>query len=208
MKYNFTFLLLFIFLGSYAQEIVVTKDSLQLEFKKNRKASKFFNVRQSNEVNSDKLTKRMFRVKIESLNEKPVDINAFSLVDTKNKVRYRVGDYIGYKGISIGGSGVHSSKYLKTELLNKRGKPLIPYPKYDENIEDTFTNYDFEGYHNIEFETNFKTRKKPKLSIVYYGPTTMKKFTADLYFITINELDSSAELELYYKKEKINDIEL
>ena len=80
----------------YSQKVTLG-DSLSIELKKSKKVSKRFNVRSSTKVKSNDLKKILTRCKVISLNENPVDINAFSLLDTKNKLRYRISEYIGYK---------------------------------------------------------------------------------------------------------------
>ncbi|HET8810078.1 MAG TPA: hypothetical protein VFM65_07430 [Flavobacteriaceae bacterium] len=201
------FLLSFLISFAINGQEIVTNDSLQITFKRSKEAAKFFNANQSNKVKGDELKKILIRCKIKSLNDKPVDINAFSLIDTKNKVRYRIADYMGYKGFSIG-IPPESNKLLKTQLLNKRGKPWPDVPKYDPSVPDSFEAYNFDGYQNIEIPTNFSINKnKPKISVVYYGPTTLRRFTSDMFFVILNELQNP-KLEFYYKHEKIADIEI
>lgn len=198
--------LLIIQQSTLSQEIILG-DSLSIELKKTKTVSKTFNVRSSTKVKSDDLEKILTRCKIIALNENPVDINAFSLLDTENKIRYRISEFIGYKAISVMGSGLSSEMFLTKPILNKKGKPYPQLPKYDKSVKDSFKSYSFDGYENVEVPINFGTKKKKALSPVYYKPVTMKQFTAEIYFVVLGNLKTPM-LELYYGKKRMFEIEL
>ncbi|GGG51126.1 hypothetical protein [Bizionia arctica] len=198
-----------------SQEIIIT-DSLSIEFLKTKKTSKKFNTRSNVKVKGDQVKRILTRCKIKALYNQPVDINAFSLVDTINKMRYRINEYIGYQGVSLFGAGYTSKMYLKENLKDKKGKPYKGIPKYDAKVKDSFEDYLFDGYTNLEvpirFGTNrslaaeFSGEKKEIFSTVYYSPTQMDQFTAEIYFIVHNTFTES-HYELYYGKQLISEIE-
>lgn len=200
---------------SFGQEVIVN-DSLSIEFLKTKKTSKKFNTRSNVKVKGNQSKRILTRCKIKALYDQPVDINAFSLVDTINKMRYRINEYIGYKGVSIMGSGYTSKMYLKKNLKDRKGKPYKGIPKYDKSVTDSFNDFDFEGYTNMEvpirFGTNrslageFSGKKKEIISTVYYSPTKMNQFTAEIYFIVHNSFPET-HLELYYGKQLISEID-
>ena len=103
------------------------------------------------------------------------------------------------------GSGYTSKMYLKKPILDKRGKSYPNVPEYDKSIQDSFENFSFDGYTNIEIPINFGSKKNKKISPVYYSATKMKKFTAEIFFTIINNLETP-ELELYYGKKLISKI--
>lgn len=155
-------------------------------------------------VTSDKLRKVMIKTKIKSKLDNKTKLSAFSLLDTKNKIRYRLADYKGYTGF-IGFPEL--IPFRKTELFDKKNKPIQYGPPYNKSEKDYFNDYDMEGYKNLEMPINFGTKKSPKLSVIYFGETSYKKFTAELFFALLVE-NTNLDYELYYADEKIADIKL
>src|SRR5690554_1026705 len=211
-------ILLFLFLFQIqvlvSQEIII-KDSLSITFLKAKETSKKFNTRSHVKVKGNQSKRILTTCKVKALYGQPVDINAFSLIDTVNKMRYRINEYIGYQGVSIMGSGYTSKMYLKKNLKDRKGKPYKGIPKYDKSVTDSFEDFIFEGYTNIEVPINFGSKKSHSISpdnkediisTVYYSPTKMNQFTAEIYFIVHNSFPNS-HLELYYGKELISEIE-
>lgn len=180
-----------------------TKDGIQITIKKSKLVDNVsvVGIRQL-KVTSDKLRKVMIKTKIKSKPDNKTKLSAFSLLDTKNKIRYRLADYKGYTGF-IGFPEL--IPYRKTELYDKKDKPIEYGPTYDKFEKDYFNDYDIEEYKNIEMPINFGTKKSPKLSIVYFGETSYKKFTAELFFALLVE-NTNLGYELFYKDEKIADI--
>lgn len=180
-----------------------TKDGIQIDIKKAKLVDNVsvVGIRQL-EVTSDKLRKVMIKTKIKSKPENKTKLSAFSLLDTKNKLRYRLADYKGYTGF-IGFPEL--IPFRKSELYNKKDKEIQYGPKYDKSEKDYFNDYDKEGYTNIEIPINFGSKKDPKLSILYFGETSYKKFTAELFFALLVE-NTNLNYKLYYKDEKIADI--
>lgn len=139
----------------------------------------------------------MVKCKIKSLDTNFTEISAFSLLDTVNKIRYRVGDYLGYAAI-IGNPEVNP--YRKTESKSKRYP--YGYPKYNTNVIDQFDEFNVEGYTNFEIPIEFGTSKNQDKSVIYFGKTAYRKFRAELFFITLRQLKGTI-FELHYKNQKI-----
>lgn len=215
MKKIVLFLFVLSFQSIISQEVII-KDSLSIEFIKTKKTSKKYNTRSNVKVKGNKVKRILTRCKVKALFDQPVDINAFSLVDTINKMRYRINEYIGYKGVSVMGSGYTSKMYLKENLKNKKGKPYKGIPKYDAKIKDSFEDFSLEGYTNIEVPIRFGTNrslaaefsgdKKEIISTVYYSPTKMDQFTAEIYFIVHNTFPET-HYELYYGYRFISEVD-
>lgn len=165
--------------------------------------SSVFGIRQLS-VTSDALKKVLIKTKIESTDENKTKLSAFSLIDTKNKIRYRLEDYKGYTGI-IGSPEL--IPFRKSKIYNDKGEEMNSYmwPTYDTTVKDYFNDYDTIDYKNFQLNINFGTAEKPKLSVVYQGETEYTKFTAELYFTILVE-NKDSDYELYYKDEKIADI--
>src|SRR5690554_4113051 len=187
---------------SFAQEVIIN-DSLSIEFLKTKKTSKKFNTRSNVKVKGNEVKRILTRCKVKALYDQPVDINAFSLVDTINKMRYRINEYIGYKGVSIMGSGYTSKMYLKKNLKDRKGKPYKGIPKYDASIKDSFEDFSIDGYTNVEVPINFGSNRS---SVVYYSPTQLDQFKAEIYFIVHNSFPET-HLELYYGNQLISEID-
>lgn len=197
-------ILLCMSLNLFAQ-VTTTKEDTKIEILKAKLVdnSSVFGIRQL-KVTSDDLRKVMIKTKIKSTIFNKTKLSAFSLLDTKNKIRYRLADYKGYTGV-IGYPEL--IPFRKDKIYNEKGNEikgdwLPPYSNYE---KDYFNEFDKEGYSNFERKVNFGTTEKPKLSIVYFGQTSYEKFTAELYFTILIEKKDS-DYELYYKNEKINDI--
>ena len=206
---NVTFILLVVIISTnyiVAQEVTVN-NNITIDIKKVKKAPTLFHTQQNVKVKGDGLEKIMIKAKIKSENKEDVDVNPFSLLDTVNKVRYQLLEFVGYKSFSIGVPTYQGKELLKTKLLNKRGRPYQSVPDFDPKIKDTFEDYQFEGYKNLTCQINFGTDKNPIVSGIYYAPITMNSFIADAFF-AIQKFDNEAVFELYYCKEKVADIEI
>lgn len=179
-------------------------DEFQIEIKVSKKVLNdpaFF--RSQLRVKNDKLQKVLIKSKIRTGKTNRTRLSAFSLLDKKNKIRYRLADYKGY-ATSIG-TYPEFVPYKKTETLNKEGKTIHNGPKFDPKVKDYFNDYDMAGYTNFEIPVNFGTTADPSRSVVYFGVTGFKKFTAELFFALPVEY-LQLDYELYYKDEKVADI--
>ncbi len=186
-------------------QITTTTDKINIEIVKSKLVDNVsvFGIRQL-AVKSSVLRKVMIKTKIKSTEENKTKLSAFSLLDTKNKIRYRLADYKGYNGF-IGEPEL--IPFRKDRLYKENGKEIDSYwlPEYNETVKDYFNDFDKEGYQNFELKINFGTSEKPKLSILYFGETEYEKFTAELFFAIIAD-NKDSNYELYYKNEKISDI--
>jgi len=207
MKITYLFIIsLFFFNFSFGQKATVDNGNITIEIKKAKKAPTLFHTQQSVKVRG-KLRKIMIKTKIKSKNKEDFDVNPISLLDTVNKVRYRLLEFVGYKSFSVGFPTYQGEEFLKTKLVNKRGRPYQSVPSFNPKLKDTFEDYDFEGYENIECEINFGTDKNPLLSVTYYAPITMNSFIADSFF-AILDFEKEPVFVLYYGNDKIADIEI
>lgn len=205
-KLTFIILITIIFTGFLKAQEVSINNNIQIEITKVKKAPTLFHTQQNVKVKGEGIEKIMIKSRIKVLNKEDMDVNPFSLVDTVNKVRYRMAEFVGYKSFSIGVPTYQGKEILKTELLNKNGKPFKNIPEYDPSIKDTFEDYVFEGYENMAINLNFGTDKNPIVSQIYYAPITMNSFIADAFF-AIREFDKAPVFELYYGNEKVANIE-
>jgi hypothetical protein len=155
-------------------------------------------------VTSDDLQKVMIKTKITSDEKDRVKLSAFYLLDTLNKIRYRLADYKGY--VAVVGFP-EFIPYRVSELYDEKGRLVenINIPPYDPSQKDYYNDYNKEGYSNFELKINFGTTKHPLLSVLYFGETEYDKFTAELYFAILGT-HINATYELYYKDQKIGDI--
>ncbi|WJJ96585.1 hypothetical protein [Algibacter luteus] len=184
---------------------VTTNDNFQIKFQKARQVDNS-SIMQSSQlkIKSSDLIKTMVKIKIKSKEKDRLNLSAFSLRDINNKIRYRLADYKGYAGVVGFPEYV---PYLKTKLFDKKGKELRNVPEFDPEQKDLFNDFNVEDYQNFEVPVNFGNEQYPNLSIVYFGTTTYKNFTAELFFGILVE-NKDADYVLYYKNEKISKIEL
>jgi len=190
-------------------QTVIINDSLEIEFKKTKTISNSY-LHSGVKMKKSKDAKRiMVRCDLKALIKKPVDINAFSLIDTENKFRYRIASYSGYKkGPSLFTHGDLGRTYLKKEVLNKRGKQYKFLPPYDESMPDSFETFNFEEYVNIEIPMRFYNMVSGEvISVIYFSPSQKTNFRADMQFIVITNR-KTPKLKLYYGEEYISDVEL
>lgn len=180
-----------------------TKEEIQITVKKAKLVDNVsvVGIRQL-KVTNDQFRKAMIKTKIKSNPDNKTKLSAFSLLDPENKIRYRLADYKGYAGV-IGFPEL--IPYRKTELYDKNDNPIQYGPPYDTSVKDYFNDYDMEGYKNFEVPINFGTEKNPKISLLYFGESSYKNFTAELFF-TLLAKNTQLDYELYYMDEKIADI--
>lgn len=191
---------------SIAQKVSIG-DSLTIELKKAKIAPTLFYTQQNVRVKGEGLEKIMIRSRIRSTNKKDVDVNPLSLLDTVNKVRYKMVEFVGYKPFSIGVPTYQGKELLKAKLLNNRGRPYQNVPDYDPSIKDTFYDFSFNKYENIACKINFGTNKNPIVSETYYAPITMSSFIADAFF-AVKKFDKEPFFILYYGNEEVGQIEI
>lgn len=203
LKKIYLFILLTVSLNFFGQ--IKTKEGIEIEILNSKIVDNIsvVGIRQLKVTNND-LRKVMIKTKINSDPVNRTKLSAFSLLDTINKIRYRLADYKGYTGF-IGFPEL--IPFRKTKFYDENGNPPDDgwLPPYDITEKDYFENYNKDTYINFEIPINFGTTKKPKLSILYFGKTRYKKFTAELYFAIV-EKNKNSYYELYYGDEKISEI--
>ncbi len=206
MQKNFFICLLLLINTNFliAQKVSVG-DSLTIELKKAKIAPTLFYTQQNVRVKGEGLEKIMIRSRIRSIIKKNVDVNPFSLLDTVNKVRYKMVEFVGYKPFSIGVPTYQGKELLKSKLLNNRGRPYQNVPDYDPSIKDTFYDFSFNKYENIACKINFGTNKNPIVSETYYAPITMTSFIADAFF-AVKKFEREPFFILYYGNEEVGHI--
>lgn len=188
---------------SFSQNKIIV-DSISIELEKAKEPSGFSNVMlRSVRFEETKLKFIMVKCQIKSIGENRAEISAFYLLDTVNKVRYRVGDYLGYAGI-IGYPEINP--YRKEKPINSK-KYSYSLPQYNSNIIDVFDQFSREEYNDFGVPIEFGTEKNPDKSLIYFGKTTYKNFRAELFFITLRELKNPV-FELYYKNIKVGTFQL
>lgn len=188
---------------SFSQNKIIV-DSLSIELEKAKEPSGFSNVMlRSVRFDETKLKFIMVKCQVKSLAKNRAEISAFYLLDTVNKVRYRVGDYLGYAGV-IGYPEVNP--YRKEKPVNSK-KYSYALPQYNSNVIDVFDQFSREEYNDFGVPIEFGTEKNPDKSLVYFGKTTYKNFRAELFFITLREL-KNAVFELYYKNSKVGTFQI
>lgn len=209
MKKIFTLLLVILSFQILKGQTIVRNDSLEIEFKKAKTISNSYLHTNVKMKKTEGLERVLVRCDIKALYKQPVDINAFSLLDTENKIRYRMLTYFGYKkGPSLFSHGDLGRRHLKKKVLNKRGKQYNFLPPYDESVPDSFPTYTFEGYTNKECPMSFNNVLSGEvLSVIYYSPSQKPRFRADMqYVVTTNK--KVPKLQLYYGNEFISDVEV
>lgn len=159
----------------------------------------------------------IFTSLINSTNNKPVDINAFSLLDVENKIRYRPIKYESHGGKSVVGFQHSSESYLKDKIVDKNGKPYKLLPKYDPTVTDSFEEFNFEGFTNCETPLDFGSNRRHSVSelfsenhrlvsVVYFPESKWDIFNCQFQFSIFIE-GKTPKLEFYYKKKMISEIE-
>ncbi len=184
----------------FSQKEIDSNVVSQIRFLKSKKVSKLFNSRAKTLVYGKDIQRVIVRCVINP-NNKDFDINAFSLVDRKNKVRYRLSDVSAY--YTIGGPKI--KRYWREQPFDKKGKPVESfYATYDDTVIDSFTQDDFENFYLSESTFSFTSGQKVA---TYFGLVkAKKKFTTDLYFVLNKKFLKIKEYELYHGTKKITNV--
>lgn len=209
MKKNYFIVLAVCLLFSlnYCHAQTVQVDNFKITIKKVKKISASWNINSSTRLHDDRISKLFIVFKVKSDNDDlVVDSNAFSLVDTANKLRYRTIEYRAWNGL-YSSANMNNEQILKTEIMKKNGKPYVNLPKYDPSVKDNFVNYSIEGYQDISFPIRFGTKRKPLKSVIYFPPVKSKNFRGRIYFLYVSN-QKKAHLEFYYKNTKIADVDV
>lgn len=201
MKKLLTIIILLFINQNYSQN-TFENNTIKIEYLSSKKVSNRLHLNSSTRISSKEIQKISIKCKFKSLNKERIDINKISLLDIKNKIRYRPTD-ISYQPI-FGYMGY--GKLMKVDL---KKKGLIGYHNlgayYKPEIKDTFEDYEFKGYTNFALSYNFWTEKKPLIGKVYFAPHKFKKFKSLIFFPILNKVENP-EFELYYGNERISKI--
>ena len=188
-------------------QVQIVNDSIEIEFKKAKTISNSYlhsNLKMKRSQNEKRV---LVRCDVKAIFDQEIDINAFSLVDTANKYRYRIVSYFGYKkGISLLTHGNLGRVHLKKEVLNKKGKQYKFLPPYDKSLHDSFATYSFPDYKNIEVPLRYYNVVSGEvISVIYYSPSQKPNFRADMQFVVRTD-QNKPQLQLYYGEKLISDV--
>lgn len=145
--------------------------------------------------------KKMFfvRVKLESNSGKkiPFDVNYFSLIVDKHKLRVRPieADYATWDFQPISKVFKENHDYVKIYAGNI----------YDPSIPDTFYNFSYKDYKNIVASVNYGSNKEPMVWEYYYSNRAIKSGLLNLVFIVNSDVYESA---LYYGDQLVSNFTL
>ncbi|MBS7254365.1 hypothetical protein [Flavobacterium branchiicola] len=200
MKFHFSIILFLILNASIYSQIKII-NGIEIEILKAKRPSDFSTLLlRGITFDETKYEYIMVKCKVKSIEGNHARISAFSLVDTINKIRYRVGDYLGYAGV-VGNP--ERNYFRKTKSENKNYSSNLP--QYNPMEIDQFPKFNLEGYSNSEMPVEFGTKKNPDSSIVYFGQTNYKNFKAELFFIVPMELKIST-FNLYYRDSNLGTV--
>lgn len=220
MKQTILFLLFSISLPLFSQEISLQNDSLKIEIRNTYSVTK--NILGNNKnlkVDGVTLKKVGIIIKIKNTFKSPLPMSAFSLIDTKNKLRYRADDFtqnsIAAPSMNTNPSTVtfhrskgYFTKFRKEKLYTKNGSEIITrldIPDLDPSEIDYFSQYKIENFTDLEFTMDYGSKNNPKKTITYLGSLTQKRAYGGLEF-RIPELFLTSEYDLYYKDEKVGSV--
>lgn len=201
MKKIITIIILLFLNQNYSQN-TFENNTIGIDYLSSKKVSNKLHLNSSTRINSKEIQKISVKCKFKSLDKERIDINKVSLLDIKNKIRYRPTD-ISYQPIA-GYMG-----YVKLMKADLKKKGLIGYHNlgayYDPEIKDTFEDFEFEGFTDFALPYNFWNEKNPLIGEVYFAPHKFKKFKA-LIFFPILKKAKNPEFELYYGNERVAEI--
>ena len=213
MKHLFLLLAFIIVNKCFSQKI--TKDSIEITYKE----CYFQDISSKKNKIVDGVTLQLGSVKIIIKNKegKEIPFSAFSLVDITNKFRYRldnvreIPNYYFFltseknEFTPLLSGDTSSLKFRKDKIYSKNGDEIlyqINIPDYDPSVKDYFYDYNLKGITNLEFQTDYGSKKYPKKTITYIGSLKNKYIACSLEF-KIAQLYLHYEYDLYYKDEKI-----
>lgn len=183
-------LLMLLPFGIIGQNAMI-EDHIELQFKKTEKVSSI-NLAPSN-ISSGKNTIQIFlKVAVKQMKRKDsIDSNAFSLVDHRNKRRYRLSS-IAMRNV-LGG-------HFPVSPITKR---KIKGNYYRPEIKDTFLDYSTDGYTDIDPLVRFNKLGSFKYAeVANYYFFYIKKCGGIKLFFNIPELDPQ-DYDVFYGNEKL-----
>jgi len=191
----FYLILLLIATKSFCQTIISKNDNIEIEFHKAKKTIKAFSA-SSIWISTKEFKQVYVRVKMISLDKKKYfNINKFSLIDIKNKIRYRPIDI--FSQFLTDWQGI--PRLTKKKVKNKRSNPYW----YDPSVEDSFLKYNFEEYTNCNFPINFGRKTENDYHTIYFRPKKFKTKFIMLFFPYPREVREGV---IYYGHQKLAEI--
>lgn len=179
-------------------------ENYEFRYITSKKNSKFLEGNTSNySVSVPKEHKKIqvrFKMKSISGEKEDFDPNKFSLVSEKYKFRLRPIDLKHNYAVGMVFIGF---PYLVD--FNPKDEKIKQCVKYKPEIEDTFWDYQIEGYQDISPSINFGTKRKPKRVSPYLDHKELRACRIDVYFSVPKDLEKG---KVYYGNEIIADFEL
>jgi|GEM_PF-5883837 len=188
--------LAFTFATGFSQTAVVDDGQFELELIHARKLNKI--QASTNVIMRSKTCKTIYvklRMTASSGKRKAFDINKFSLVDETNKIRCRPMN-ISYQ-VFTAYSGFYK---LVKEPLKRKNINL----RYEPKIVDTFENYDFNEYTNLEVPVDYDGWGKQKNQVVYFKPQKFKTKKLNFFFPYLKDVKTGT---LYYGDKKVAELQ-
>ena len=179
-----------------AQEVEVAVDSIKFEIEKSKRVNR--RVNPSFVAVLDKRWKQVrIKVNMTPLYSKKVffDPNKFSLISQPLKSRFRPTDVFHKNFTDIWTFTRCSSKKPRKE---NRGEV-----EHTPDMKDSFLEYNYEDFQNVEFKTNLGTKKKRDMHVVYFEPRQLNERLLHLFVAVPADLNQA---DLYYADTKIGEV--
>ena len=191
------FILSFLFsIDVFSQEVEISTDSIKFELEKSKKVNRRINP--SNVAVLDKKFKQVrIKVKMTPLYSKTVffDPNKFSLISEPLKSRFRPTDVFFKNFTDIWSFNRCSRREPKKE---NRGEV-----EYTPELKDSFLDYNYEDFNNIDFKVNLGTKKKPDIHVIYFEPREINNRLMHIFVAIPSNLK---EADLYYGNINIGEV--
>jgi hypothetical protein len=188
-------------IDSYAQNVIVEQDSIEIEFVKNEKLkNKHPQTYISKKLHKGfRITLLEIDIKTLDINEKEFDPNKFYLVSEKPKFRYRPLDIFTVES---------KTKWTRFELVTKK-KPKATsnmQETYDPDIKDSYLDYKIDGVSDIRIPINLGSVEFPDKHIFHFKPQILNSTKIVLYFYISSDFIKRGTL--YYGNEEIAETDL
>ncbi|RMB56651.1 hypothetical protein EAX61_13680 [Dokdonia sinensis] len=187
-------------------QVYQTKDGLTVTLKKVKNVRDKGDLKSNVKITDQDVDKIVVKCYIESNDNESVDVNSFALVDQEHKLRYRMVDFLDYRGFtSFGSENKIARKMLKepVEIQSPYGDRIGAV--YNPEVKDTFLDFEMGDYENVETKVNLGSKRNPHCSSIYYSPTKLNEFTAEFFYAVSREKTASS-YDLYYKGEKLFEV--
>lgn len=180
----------------FAQQVEVKADSVQFEIEKSKRVNR--RVNPSRVAVLDKRFKQVrIKVKMTPLYSRKVffDPNKFSLVSDEFKSRFRPTDVF-FKNFT----DIWSFERCTAKKPKKENRGELDYTP---DLEDTYSNYPYKDYKNIDFKTNLGTKKKRDIHVVYFKPREINERLMHVFVAIPSQLKKA---DLFYGNVKIGEV--